>query len=452
MMSSLNKSKLHRKMPFVIAALAVLAAIFLFPLFFMGKQFSFDGQELQSVKFALNSSVLTCLTKAPPDYGIESNGLIYYLLYHYHILLDGKLFDTAAAIIKQVDSNCVDGSTVFTDKDIVWLRLFSLFFYWLSAIIVFLIGQKLAGRMVGLLAAFFYAVSGTLLTVSSFCRFYEAGVFFSCLSSYFLLRLMESKNQKWWFIAYALTMTMSIASLMCSAFLLVFHGLYWIYAKRPIKHYIYLAVLSGIFFLLLWKLDPVALSRKGFYLAVNTDFIVKSILWIFGLDCDPRLYYGALPWNSPLVMLLKASVVLLFIACVFILAYVAVRRKWYDSPGKLASFSNSKQYRLIVFASLWSVMPLAIMMVLSFFFTNIINKYNISFICPGCALLAGVAACHAQRFLRWAFLALILAGSPLYLPATIHDDLKCSYRFIPFLKEHMRENDIVVSRGLMLNV
>ncbi|MCR5662768.1 MAG: hypothetical protein K6G50_11690, partial [bacterium] len=46
----------------------------------------------------------------------------------------------------------------------------------------------------------------------------------------------------------------------------------------------------------------------------------------------------------------------------------------------------------------------------------------------------------------------ILAGSPLYLPATIHDDLKCSYRFIPFLKEHMRENDIVVSRGLMLNV
>lgn len=435
-----------------ITALVILAAIILFPLFFMSKQFAFDGQELQSVKFALNSSIITCLTNAPPDYGIESNGLFYYLLYHYHILLDGKLFEIAANVINQVDSFSVDGSVAFTDKDIFWLRFLSLLFAWLSAALVFLIGKRLSGCKAGLFASLFYAVSGTLLTVSSFCRFYEAGVFFSCLSSYFLLRLIDAKHKKYWCIAYALAMLMSIASLMCSAFLLVFHGLYWIYAKKPIKIYIYLAGLSGLFFLALWKLDPVALKRKGFYLDVNADFIVNSILWIFGLDSDPRRYYGAMPWCEPLIMLYKAVIVLLFLSSAVFLMYLLFRAYWCSISEKPALMSKKNNYNLAVFSSLWSVVPFIVMLVLSFYFTNIINKYNICFICPGCSLLAGAAVLRIHRCLRWIVLALMLSGSTLYLPASVHDELKCSYRYIPFLKGHMRENDIVVSRGLMLNV
>lgn len=416
----------------------IICALCLFGVWNCAQQHAFDGPEMASLRFAENANIGNMMTTAAPAYGAESNGVLYYMLLHYNMVFNG-----ISDIDKIADNNEIGKLVVgLSDSDILKLRGLSLVFCFLSAGLVFAIGRKLGGSKCAILALLYYAFCGTVLSVSSYCRFYQLNIFCTCLASYLFLGMFETKCQKWFSVIYALAMSAAICSMSMSVFLLPVHAVYWLINRKSKKILAWCMACPIVVFLMLWKADSAAILRKGGYFGVQLELIPKYILWIFGIESDTYLADWLMPSLPDIYAAYRVFLCGLF-GISAIISFMCLFK-----GRKLPEFAKKiKADKSLAFSALWTFVPLAIIFAVSFIWADIVNKFNLCFICPGCALFMGACLSRLPRKICWIALTFTALSAPLYIPVCVYESLGYNFKLAQFLKEHFRPGDILVSRG-----
>lgn len=422
----------------LLSVTALIFALFFFSSWSCEQQHAFDGPEMAALRFADNATFFNMLTSAAPSYGAESNGIFYYMLLHYNMKYNG-----ISNIDKIADSNkpgrLIQG---LTDAEILKLRSLSLVFWFLSAYLIFAIGNKLGGSKCGILSLLYYSFCGTVLSVSSYCRFYQLDIFCSSLASYLLLILMETKRERLLAVLYILAMSAAISSMSMSVFLLPVHALHWIICRKSKRILAWCMAVPISVFLILWKADSAAILRKGGYFGTQLELIPKYILWIFGIESDAYLADWLMPsmpivYSAYKIYLCGLFVIAAFISLACLVKYV---QRWIFIKKIIDD-------RGLVFFALWTFVPLGIILAVSFCWADIVNKHNLCFICPGTALFIGACLSRIPRKLTWLALTFTALSAPLYLPVCVYETLGYNFKLALYLKEHMKPGDILISRG-----
>lgn len=115
--------------------------------------------------------------------------------------------------------------------DTVLVRLPSLIFGTANVPLMFLLGRRIAGDRVGLLAATLMALSPFAIYYSNEARTYEVMVFLVTLSTLALLHAVEAGDRRWW-VVYAVSSCAAIWSHYTAVFVLAAGALWAVWAHR----------------------------------------------------------------------------------------------------------------------------------------------------------------------------------------------------------------------------
>lgn len=108
------------------------------------------------------------------------------------------------------------------------LRYLSVIWGTLSASAIFVLGQRLGGRRLGLLAALIHALSPFLIYYSQEARAYIQATCFSLLASYLFIRLWQGRQQFFVWLGYVVTGLLAAGSHYFAWPILLAHGLFWV--------------------------------------------------------------------------------------------------------------------------------------------------------------------------------------------------------------------------------
>lgn len=115
------------------------------------------------------------------------------------------------------------------------IRLPSVFFGILSVLMTYVLGSRLYGPFVGLVAAVIISLSPWHLVYSHLARMYTPLLFFSLCSTYFLFRIME-KPSRFDAIAYLITTVLALYTQNMAVFMVVGQNIYylsrWVASRR----------------------------------------------------------------------------------------------------------------------------------------------------------------------------------------------------------------------------
>ena len=105
------------------------------------------------------------------------------------------------------------------------LRYFSLLPAVLAIPLMFVVGRRLAGPRVGLIAALLFVPSSYLLYYAQMTKMYSLVLLLSLLSSYLFLRALERPSARWW-AAYTGVTTLALYTHVFGALLIPWHALF----------------------------------------------------------------------------------------------------------------------------------------------------------------------------------------------------------------------------------
>ncbi|MCR5662843.1 MAG: glycosyltransferase family 39 protein [bacterium] len=445
----------HSSLPAAVAWHLIALAIIIFGWLFAVKQPALEWHETDAVKYGVNTKLGNFLS--PSQAGSEANGVLYYLLFHYYLAGGNAKFYALAQKSADLDYYSVQEVSGLPASAVLHFRKFSLGFYFLSAFFIYLTARRLGGRKEAVLTVLFFALNGTLLSLSSYCRFYSANVFFCILASYLLVEACGS-DRKIWGVFYILAMIMCILSMSMSIFLLPFHALYWFYKRRTFRQFWPAPLIIAATFAFLWMTDPLALARKGTYSPINAENFLRYIWWLFGIESIMRDSYESVPDWPVVYGSYKVLVIIALVLSVFVSGYAVAElfRKRFLFLRKANEFCSILRAKKLpghcsadfaVFASMWTGVSFAAVLVYSLLFTNIINKHNMCFICPGasCMLAALISLC--SRKVRWIALSFTAVAAPVFMPICVEESLERNMQLAAFLKEHMTKGNIIVNSG-----
>ncbi len=141
------------------------------------------------------------------------------------------------------------------------LRSVSVIFNLLTLILVFLIGRNfLKSNIIALIASFLFATEPFFVIFSQQARFYTTCIFFSTLASYFFLKIILSEKVTYkTYLAYTISIILSIFSNYLTFTVLFGHGLFWLLFDRnliKLKNFVFCYVAMAIPFLLWMTKGP----------------------------------------------------------------------------------------------------------------------------------------------------------------------------------------------------
>ncbi len=452
----MSRERQHNSLPAAVALQMIFAGIVIFGWLFAVKQPALEWHETDAVKYGVNTTLGNFLS--PSQAGSEANGVLYYLLFHYYLAGGNAKVYALAQKAADLDYYSVQEVSGLPVSAILHFRKFSLGFYFLSAFFIYLTARRLGGRKEAVLALLFFAVNGTLLSLSSYCRFYSANVFFCILASYLLVEACRSER-KIWRVFYILAMIMCILSMSMSVFLLPFHALYWFYKRGSFRQYWPAALIIAATFAFLWIMDPLALARKGTYSPINAENFLRYIWWLFGIESIMRDSYEAVPDWPVVYSSYKVLVIIALVLSVFVSGYVLTvllgrkRISFLKKANEFYRYLRAKSLSghcsvdFVMFASMWTGISFVTVLAYSLLFTNIINKHNMCFICPGASLLMGAIFSLCSRKIRWIALAFTAVAVPVFMPICVEESLERNMQLAAFLKEHMTNGNIIVNSG-----
>ena len=139
----------------------------------------------------------------------EPHMALYYLLLHVWLIVMGAIGITADELV---------------------VRAPSVFFAVLAVAMVFVIGRRFGGRIVGVVAAALYLLNFIQLTKAREARSYSLETFLVCVGWYALLMAIGESDRRRWWIVYLVAMTLGIyahllAALILAAQIVAFAGL-----------------------------------------------------------------------------------------------------------------------------------------------------------------------------------------------------------------------------------
>jgi uncharacterized membrane protein len=163
----------------------------------------------------------------------------------YHLGAPNIWFDEALSIERARQSLPVLWKIIFTTQENMalyylilhyWFSLTSLFgwlptefvvrfpsaiFATLSAVVIYLFGKRFMGRIVGLVSAGLYVINALQLTYAQQTRSYSLQLLLVCCSWYALLAALTAKEQKRWWVCYAIVTALAIYTQLFSVFIIL---------------------------------------------------------------------------------------------------------------------------------------------------------------------------------------------------------------------------------------
>jgi len=101
------------------------------------------------------------------------------------------------------------------------VRFPSAIFAALSAVIIYLFGRRFMGRMAGLVSAGLYVINAIQLTYAQETRSYSMQLLLVCCSWYAFLAAQTDKQQKRWWVCYAIATTLAVYTHLFSVFIIL---------------------------------------------------------------------------------------------------------------------------------------------------------------------------------------------------------------------------------------
>ncbi len=101
------------------------------------------------------------------------------------------------------------------------VRFPSAIFAALSAVIIYLFGRRFMGRMAGLVSAGLYVINAIQLTYAQETRSYSMQLLLVCCSWYAFLAAQTDKQQKRWWVCYAIATTLAVYAHLFSVFIIL---------------------------------------------------------------------------------------------------------------------------------------------------------------------------------------------------------------------------------------
>jgi uncharacterized membrane protein len=130
----------------------------------------------------------------------QENMALYYLVLHYWLSL--------TSLFKWLPTESV-------------VRFPSAIFASLSAIVIYLLGRRFMGRMVGLISAGLYVINALQLTYAQETRSYSMQLLLVCCSWYALLAAQTDRQQKRWWVCYTIVTALTVYTQLFSVFLIL---------------------------------------------------------------------------------------------------------------------------------------------------------------------------------------------------------------------------------------
>jgi mannosyltransferase len=249
----------------------------------------------------------------------------------------------------------------------IGLRSFSALAGTGSIILIYLVGRRLFGKKVGLLSAFFMAISDFQILFSQEARNYSLFEFAALLSFLFFILYLRSMR-KTHFVLYILVSIFMVYTNAYGVFILAAQNLFFVLQIRRYKSVIISWVISQvlILFAIIPYFAPIVFGNDGIEstIALNLSGILPSsfsdiIRSVYRFILPPRRYFGAdMEWGNPLIFNYAIAGVFL-VAGILIYAFRQGMGNWLPAVGKTINelFEDSDVKRNILLVSCWLLCP-----------------------------------------------------------------------------------------------
>lgn len=117
-------------------------------------------------------------------------------------------------------------------NNVSWLRLSSILFSLITIYFIYLIGQKIRDKKIGILAALFLAINPLFIYFSQELRMYSMATMWLIVGFYFWINIKNGKYKKSDLIIFNLMMALAFGTFYGSIFLIATLAIYWLIKKE----------------------------------------------------------------------------------------------------------------------------------------------------------------------------------------------------------------------------
>ena len=330
-------------------------------------------------------------------------------------------------------------------------RLFSTLVGVVSIVLIYLVGQELFGREVGLFAGFLMAISEFQIYYSQQARFYSFFQFATLLSFVFFIRVLGGKRNTD-FALYVGTSVLMIYSHAYGLFVIAAQGLFLILQWKKYRDVIVIWFVCQVvvFLAIIPYFYPLILGGSGLGGAVGENIGGLSV----PLLRDPvRSVYrfvmsarGERSWETILINYAMAAV--LFVSGVWI---YAVKRGWSNLLDSARNwFANLQEVQdvkgKLLLVSCWLLCPILLPFIFSFIIGPMyLDRYTIS-AAPALYLILGWALFSIRKIvpaiISLSVIAVMIAPSlGYYYETDVHEQWKEAALYI---EENANPDDVIV--------
>ncbi len=267
----------------------------------------------------------------------------------------------------------------------VWLRLPSIVLGSLTVPVIYAIGRETLGRITGLVAATFFAISPFTVYYGTEGRPYATMTFFVTLSTFALLKAVKSRETRWW-VLYTASATAAAYSHYTGIFVLLVQGLWSLWRCRDRLRQPLIANAAAAVLYLPWlpQLRGKQLGVIGYLYPLTASNVLKD--W-------PRSLVGYVSASLNQIPTVWGLAVL-GLTVIGGLAFV-LHRWWRTTPRRLDPGSH-----LLLLAALALATPVGLLLY-SMLFTDLWLPRGLSASIPAAMLVIAALALALPNRVRW---------------------------------------------------
>ena len=338
----------------------------------------------------------------------------------------------------------------------VSLRAFSALAGTGSIILVYLVGKKLFEQRVGLLGAFFMAISDFQILFSQEARNYSFFGFATLLSMLLFILFIDSKR-KVYFVLYVLGSIFMVYANAFGVFVFIAQNLFLVFQYKRYKNLAGIWIIGQVLILLaiIPYFSPLVFGDGGMERTVAENLtgnlppsLSDVIRSFYRFILPPRRYFGAdMEWGNPLLVT-YAIAGTFFAAGVLIYAILQGMRNWFTVLRKAVSslLDAPDIKRNVLLLSCWLLCPPAILFIVS---KTILPAYDHRYVinvAPALYLLLALGLFSVRKAIpllisMGALLFLIVPGLQQYYATDVREQWKEAATFI---EKHEGPNEVLV--------
>jgi len=322
-----------------------------------------------------------------------------------------------------------------------------------SIILVFLVGQMLFGKEIGLLSAFFMAISDYQILFSQEARNYSFFEFATLLSFLFFIIYLRS-NKKFHFTLYIISSIFMVYTNAYGICIIAAQNLYFILQIKKNKNFLGSWVISQTLILIaiIPYFSPLIFSSNGMEGTITENLsgvlppsfsnVIRSIYrFIF----PPRRYFGAdMEWDSSILITYAITGAFLVIG-ILIYAFRNGVSNWLASLKRLVGeLPEDVDFSNILLVSCWLLCPPILLFLISKLIMPVYEHRYVISAAPALYILLALGVFHLRKVVPvlvslGAVLILVIPGLAQYYEA----DVREQWREVAAFMEANAEKDEV---------